>query len=86
MIADAETLRGRARAGYYEYEQVVAASLATDLGVAPDALVAQIAATGVIAGLRELYEAPEAAEDREALLTLVDQVLAFARGGIEAAT
>ena len=43
----------------------------------------RIAATAVIAGLRELYETPEAAEDREALLALVDQVLAFARGGIE---
>ena len=85
VIADDETLRARARAGYYEYEQVIAAGIAADLGVSPDALVPRIAATAVIAGLRELYETPEASEDREALLTLVDQVLAFARGGIVSA-
>lgn len=87
VIAADPGLRGRARAGYHEYELVIAEALARDLGVAPDALVLRVAATTVIAGLRELYETPEARTPDDPtslrkLIALVDRVLAFVRAGM----
>jgi AcrR family transcriptional regulator len=90
IVAD-EDLRGRARAAYYRYEQVVAASIATELGLPEHALAPQLAAVTVITGLRELYEAAEAqptgrrgtqAPEPEQLLALTDRVLDYARAGL----
>jgi AcrR family transcriptional regulator len=82
-------LRGRARAGYYEFERVLAQAIGEDLGLPGTGLVPRLAALTAIMGLRELYESDEArglgptlsASD---LLVLVDRVIAFAGAGLEA--
>src|SRR6478609_6220025 len=52
-------LRGRARAGYYEFERLLADAVGTDLGQAGTALVPPLAALTAVAGLRDLYETDE---------------------------
>lgn len=89
LIVEDEDLRGRARAGYYRFERLVAAGIGEDLGLPPDALVPRVAAVTVITGLRELYETSEAhpaasSDDAGELLLLVDRVIDFARAGIAA--
>jgi class 3 adenylate cyclase len=86
IIAADDSLRARARAGYYDYEVLVAGAIAGDLGLAGDALIPRVAATAVIAGLRELYETSEANAPAsvEELIGLVDRVIAFARAGLAA--
>jgi AcrR family transcriptional regulator len=79
-------LRGRARAGYYEFERLLADAVGADLGQAGTALVPRLAALTAVAGLRDLYEtdelralqSPTAAD----LLALVDRVIAFTDAGI----
>jgi AcrR family transcriptional regulator len=83
-------LRGRARASYYPFERVLAEAIGKDFGQSGNALVPRLAALSAVAALRELYDSddaqalaapPSAAE----LLKLVDQVIRFARAGIEGA-
>jgi AcrR family transcriptional regulator len=90
IVAD-EDLRGRARAAYYRYEQVIAAGVGADLGLPADALAPRLTGITVITGLRELYETAEAqptglgdahAPEPEQLLALVDRVLDYARAGL----
>jgi hypothetical protein len=81
-------LRGRARAGYYPYERVLADAIGLDLGKSGNALVPRLAALSAVAGLRELYESDEvrglATPPRaDELLALVDSVIRFARSGID---
>jgi len=81
-------LRGRARAGYGEFERVLADEIGRDLGQPGTALAPRLAALTAVTGLRELYETEEArslsspplAAD---LLELVDRVIAFARTGLD---
>jgi len=80
-------LRGRARAGYYEFERVLAEAIGADLGQAGTALVPRLAALAAVAGLRDLYETDElralpSPPTAAGLLTLVDRVVAFTRAGI----
>src|SRR5580692_8369985 len=53
-------LRGRARAGYYEFERVLADAIGHDLGQPGTALTPRLAALTAVTGLRELYETSEA--------------------------
>jgi AcrR family transcriptional regulator len=83
-------LRGRARASYYPFEQVLAEAIGHDLGQSGSPLIPRLAALSAVAGLRELYESDEAQAVRAPpsaaeLLKLVDQVIRFARAGIEGA-
>jgi AcrR family transcriptional regulator len=87
VINSDDTLRARARTGYYEYEQVIAIGLGQDLDQPADSLVPRLAAITAVAGLRELYESreirgrktpPSTAE----LLAWVDRVIDFIRAGI----
>ena len=76
-------LRGRARAGYYEFERTLADAIGGDIGEAGTALTPRLAALAAIIGLRELYETDEAralsSPPKPAdLLALVDRVIAFA--------
>src|SRR6476646_2207136 len=84
-------LRGRARAGYYEFERVLADAIGKDLSQTGTALTPRLAALTAVTGLRELYETneaeslpspPKAAE----LLALVDRVIAFTQAGIDGST
>jgi AcrR family transcriptional regulator len=81
-------LRGRARAGYYEFERVLAEAIGKDLGQPGTALVPRLAALAAATGLREVYESDEAralgaSPTADALLPLVDRVIDFARAGVE---
>lgn len=88
LLMDDDDLRGRARAGYRELEQLVAQGVAADLGQSADALVPRLAALTVVGGLREIYVTREGRERTIAsardLFDLVDRVLGFARAGIAA--
>ena len=80
-------LRGRARAGYYEFERVLADAIGADLGQAGTALLPRVAALAAVAGLRDLYETDElralpAPPTAAGLLALVDRVVAFTRAGV----
>jgi AcrR family transcriptional regulator len=84
-------LRGRARAGYHAFEQVVADAIGDDLGQPGTAIVPRLAALTAVTGLRELYETAEARAlpsppAAASLLPLVDRVIAFARAGIVGST
>jgi AcrR family transcriptional regulator len=84
-------LRGRARAGYSEFERVLADAIGRELGQSGTALAPRLASLTAVTGLRELYETEEArslsspprASD---LLALVDRVIAFARTGLDGCT
>lgn len=90
LITSEPELRGRARAGYYEFEQVLAAAIGEDLGQTGNALIPRLAAVTAVMGLRELYESDEAhaiGPDPGVadLLELVDRVIDFARAGLNEA-
>ena len=83
-------LRGRARAGYYPFERVLAEAVGNDLGQSANALLPRLVALSAVAGLRELYESDEAqalatAPRADQLLTLVDTVIRYAQAGIDGA-
>jgi AcrR family transcriptional regulator len=85
LIAEDEDLRGRARASYYELEQLIAAAIGKDMGLPSDALAPRLTAYTVVGGLRELYmthEVHHRSTSTEELLALVDRVLDFARAGL----
>lgn len=91
LITSEPTLRGRARAGYFDFEQILAAAIAEDLGQGGNALIPRVAAQSAVIGLRELYESDEAralGPDPEVadLLQLVDLVIDFTRAGVRRAT
>lgn len=89
MIMADDDLRGRARAGYYVIEQIIAGGIGQDLGLPPDALAPRLAAATTVVGLRELYETQEAhgpAPSAIELLALVDRVIAFTGAGLAALT
>jgi AcrR family transcriptional regulator len=84
-------LRGRARAGYYEFERVLADAIGHDLGQPGTALTPRLAALTAVTGLRELYETNEAESlpsppTAANLLALVDRVIAFTQAGIGGST
>jgi AcrR family transcriptional regulator len=88
IIESEPELRGRARAGYYPFERVLAEAIGKDLGQSGNALIPRLAALSAVAGLRELYESDEAQAlpappSASELLKLVDAVIRFARAGID---
>jgi AcrR family transcriptional regulator len=81
-------LRGRARAGYYPFERVLAEAIGKDLGQSANSLIPRLAALSAVAGLRELYESDEAhalaaPPNAGELLKLVDTVIRFAQAGTD---
>ncbi len=88
LLMEDDDLRGRARAGYWELEQLVAAGIGQDIGRPADALLPRLAASAVVTGLREIYVTREGAEKANSatseLSGLVDEVLAFVQAGIRA--
>ena len=81
-------LRGRARAGYYPFERVLAEAIGKDLGQSANSLIPRLAALSSVAGLRELYESDEAQAlaappNAAELLKLVDTVIRFAQAGTD---
>lgn len=88
LLVEDDDLRGRARAGDRDLEQLVADGVGRDLDLPGDALVPRLAATTVVVGLRELYATREARAVTQPaaadLMPLVDRVLDFARADVRA--
>jgi AcrR family transcriptional regulator len=83
LIAENDRLRGLARASYATAERILAAAIADDLHVQPDALAPRLTAITAVTGLRELYDSREARslgpEPTGAdLIQLVNQVVDYA--------
>lgn len=88
LITSEPELRGRARAGYYEFEQILAAAIGEDLGQTANALIPRVAALTAVIGLRELYESDEARSlgsdpAVEDLLEIVGRIIRFVAAGID---
>jgi AcrR family transcriptional regulator len=91
LIDENDRLRGLARASYAPAERILAAAIAADLHVEPDALAPRLAATTAVTGLRELYDTREARElgpepTGSDLSQLVNQVIDYASAGLAAVT
>ena len=91
LIDENDRLRGLARASYAPAERILAAAIADDLRVPPDALAPRLAAATAVTGLRELYDSRDARslgpEPTGAdLIQLVNQVIDYAIAGLAAVT
>ncbi|HEX4062500.1 MAG TPA: helix-turn-helix domain-containing protein [Streptosporangiaceae bacterium] len=91
LIGENDRLRGLARASYAPAERILAAAIAGDLHVQPDALAPRLAATTAVTGLRELYDTSEARslgpEPTGAdLIHLVNLVIDYTIAGLAAVT
>jgi AcrR family transcriptional regulator len=91
LIAENDRLRGLARASYATAERILAAAIADDLHVQPDALAPRLAAITAVTGLRELYDSREARSlgpepTGTDLIQLVNQVVDYAVAGLAAVT
>ena len=91
LIAENDRLRGLARASYATAERILAAAIADDLHVQPDALAPRLTAITAVTGLRELYDSREARslgpEPTGAdLIQLVNQVVDYAVAGLATVT
>jgi AcrR family transcriptional regulator len=89
LIDENHRLRGLARASYAPAERILAAAIAGDLNVEPDALAPRLAAATAVTGLRELYDSREARElgpepTGGDLSRLVNQVIDYASAGLAA--
>jgi hypothetical protein len=89
LIAGNDRLRGLARASYATAERILAAAIAGDLHVGPDALAPRLAAITAVTGLRALYDSREAQslgpEPTGAdLIELVNQVIDYTIAGLAA--
>jgi hypothetical protein len=78
-----------ARASYATAERILAAAIADDLHVHPDALAPRLAAITAVTGLRELYDSGEARSlgpepSGGDLIQLVNQVIDYAIAGLAA--
>jgi AcrR family transcriptional regulator len=91
LIDENDRLRGLARASYAPAERILAAAIADDLRVPPDALAPRLAAATAVTGLRELYDSREARSlgpepTGTDLIELVNQVIDYAIAGLAAVT
>jgi AcrR family transcriptional regulator len=89
LIAENDRLRGLARASYATAERILAAAIAGDLQVEPDALAPRLAAITAVTGLRELYDTREARSlgpqpSGADLIELVNQVIDYTIAGLAA--
>jgi AcrR family transcriptional regulator len=86
VIMNTPSLQLKVRAGHAKLEPLLTRSIARDLGAEPDDLRARLAAVSVLAAFetaRERLEATHMVTDEKAMEVL-DQVLEFLRGGLEA--
>ena len=84
LIAETPALREHDRALTGRLEHVLAAAVARDLGVPPDSVrprMVAAAATAAMGTLEACYEEPE---DAAGAMVVIDELLTFLRGGIDA--
>jgi AcrR family transcriptional regulator len=87
VIAADPTLSSHKRARIAEFQEVLAASIADDLGVGPDDLRPQVAAASLTAAF-EVLERQDRGHStvptHEEIATAIDPVISFVRAGLEA--
>jgi AcrR family transcriptional regulator len=87
IVNSDETLRRSARARFAQAEQLIAESIARDLGAGPDDLRPVLAAASLTAAFTTVLDRLEAETGapptHEQVMSIVDEVLEFLRGGIE---
>jgi AcrR family transcriptional regulator len=88
VIMTTPSVQVRHRARHAELEPLLTRSIARDLGAEPDDLRARLAAASVLAAFETALERFEADPDQllssEETMQVLDQVLEFLRGGLEA--
>jgi AcrR family transcriptional regulator len=88
VIAADPTLSSHKRARVAQAQEVVAAAIAEDLGVAPDDLRPQVAAASLTAAFEVLERQDRGrstAPTNEEIAAAIDPVIAFVRAGLQAA-
>jgi AcrR family transcriptional regulator len=87
-VARDETLRSHLRARLAQLEELIAPAIAKDLGAAEDDLRPQVVAASLTAAFDVLFqrggEDDPKPQTREDAATLIDPVITFLRGGLEA--
>jgi AcrR family transcriptional regulator len=88
MVNDDETLRSHLRARLSQIEELVAAAIAEDLGAAEDDLRPQVVAASLTAAFDVLFEqgGDQSAKPTsvDEMAALIDPVITFLRGGLDA--
>jgi AcrR family transcriptional regulator len=86
IIEADETLRSHKRARLAEIEDLVSSAIAKDLGADADDMRPRLVAASLIAALEALDDRSDRAVTMEDAAMVVDPVIAFLRGGLEALT
>jgi AcrR family transcriptional regulator len=86
IIAGDETLQRSERARYAPIEQLMREAIAEDLHAGPDDIRPQIVAAATLAAFNALHDpcAPPEPFSREDATAVIDDVVTFLRGGLEA--
>jgi AcrR family transcriptional regulator len=86
IVASDETLRRTERARYAPFEQLMVEAIAEDLHAGPDDIRPQIVAAALIAAFSAVHDpaAPPEPFSREEATAVIDDVMGFLRGGLEA--
>jgi AcrR family transcriptional regulator len=86
IIANDETLSRNKRARFAPLEQLVIEAIAEDLHAGPDDIRPQIVAASLLAAFDAVHDtaAPPESFSQERAEAVIDDVLAFLRGGLEA--
>jgi AcrR family transcriptional regulator len=86
IIESDETLRSHKRARLAEIEELVAAAIAQDLDAPTEDLRPRLVAASLIAAFEALDDRADGAATLKEAATVVDPVIAFLRGGLDALT
>lgn len=84
LIADTPSLEAHERANMGRLHQVLTEAVAVDLDVAPDALRARMVSAAAVAALESLRELKVAESGPEQAIAVMDEVLVFLQGGLDA--
>jgi AcrR family transcriptional regulator len=86
ILATDETLRANERARFAPFEQLLVEAIAKDLDADPDDIRPRIVAVSFIAAFSAVHDpsAPPEAFAPEHAMAVIDEVLEFVRGGLEA--
>ena len=86
IVSSDETLRRNERARFAPLEQLVIEAIAEDLHTGPDDIRPQIVAAALIAAFKAVHDpaAPPESFSPQHAMAVIDDVLSFLRGGLEA--